>query len=82
VLLQDPNDLLDAVLSSTHGASFGGRRLILRGPVSGELVTATPPAKPESTSRRYFGMNTTWYLHSHSVWFNVLVSVTIETPSQ
>jgi len=48
VLLQDPDDLLYAVLSSSHRSSFEGRRLILRGPVSGEQLILAWDARDAS----------------------------------
>ena len=38
----------------------------------GKLVkysAEVPPDLPNSSFLRYFGVNTTWYMHSHVAWF-------------
>jgi hypothetical protein len=46
------------------------------------LVLLCPQEPPVSTLRRHFGINTTWYLHSHLVWLRLSISSIVEIPSR
>jgi hypothetical protein len=53
-----------------HEMTFFDPALLLQGQLA-EHVSEMLPQFPLSTFLRYFGMNTTWYLHSHFVWLRL-----------